>query len=30
MKVVHECFDGLSTNSLLAYLEVAERLCDNK
>ena len=30
MKVVYKCFDGLSTNSLLAYLEVAEGLCENK
>lgn len=29
MKVVYKCFDGLSTNNLLAYLEVAEKLCDN-
>ena len=29
MKVVYKCFDGLSTNSLLAYLEVAERMCEN-
>ena len=29
MKVVYKCFDGLSTNNLLVYLEVAERMCEN-